>query len=50
MRSMAASLRLLPERSSVLSERDWPAIQQAMKKRIHLYDHHVGLVVEQLRA
>ncbi|MBW7981870.1 bifunctional isocitrate dehydrogenase kinase/phosphatase [Enterobacillus tribolii] len=28
---------------------DWPAVQQAMKKRIHLYDHHVGLVVEQLR-
>ena len=27
---------------------DWPAVQQAMKKRIHLYDHHVGLVVEQL--
>ena len=25
---------------------DWPAVQQAMKKRIHLYDHHVGLVVE----
>ncbi|ANI30367.1 isocitrate dehydrogenase [Yersinia entomophaga] len=28
---------------------DWQAIQQAMKKRIHLYDHHVGLVVEQLK-
>lgn len=28
---------------------NWAAIQQAMKKRIHLYDHHVGLVVEQLR-
>lgn len=28
---------------------DWQAVQQAMKKRIHLYDHHVGLVVEQLR-
>ncbi|PLR37656.1 bifunctional isocitrate dehydrogenase kinase/phosphatase [Chimaeribacter arupi] len=27
---------------------DWPAVQQAMKQRIHLYDHHVGLVVEQL--
>lgn len=29
---------------------DWQAVQQAMKKRIHLYDHHVGLVVEQLRC
>ncbi|CNE07008.1 bifunctional isocitrate dehydrogenase kinase/phosphatase [Yersinia pseudotuberculosis] len=28
---------------------DWHAVQQAMKKRIHLYDHHVGLVVEQLK-
>jgi isocitrate dehydrogenase kinase/phosphatase len=25
-------------------------VQQAMKQRIHLYDHHVGLVVEQLRS
>ena len=23
---------------------DWHAVQQAMKQRIHLYDHHVGLV------
>lgn len=29
---------------------DWQAVQQAMKARIHLYDHHVGLVVEQLRC
>ncbi len=29
---------------------DWHAVQQAMKKRIHLYDHHVGLVAEQLRC
>ncbi|ACS84263.1 (Isocitrate dehydrogenase (NADP(+))) kinase [Musicola paradisiaca Ech703] len=29
---------------------DWLAVQQAMKQRIHLYDHHVGLVVEQLRC
>ncbi len=29
---------------------DWHAVQQAMKQRIHLYDHHVGLVVEQLRS
>ncbi len=29
---------------------DWNAVQQAMKQRIHLYDHHVGLVVEQLRC
>ncbi len=29
---------------------DWQAVQQAMKQRIHLYDHHVGLVVEQLRC
>ncbi|MEC5345135.1 bifunctional isocitrate dehydrogenase kinase/phosphatase [Brenneria populi] len=29
---------------------DWPSVQQAMKDRIHLYDHHVGLVVEQLRC
>lgn len=29
---------------------DWPVVQQAMRKRIHLYDHHVGLVVEQLKC
>lgn len=29
---------------------DRHAVQQAMKNRIHLYDHHVGLVVEQLRC
>jgi len=29
---------------------DWPAVQQAMKQRIHLYDHHVGLVVSQLKC
>jgi len=29
---------------------DWHTVQQAMKSRIHLYDHHVGLVVEQLRC
>ncbi|MGK3389111.1 bifunctional isocitrate dehydrogenase kinase/phosphatase [Escherichia coli] len=29
---------------------DWHAVQQAMKNRIQLYDHHVGLVVEQLRC
>ncbi|EOJ4383465.1 bifunctional isocitrate dehydrogenase kinase/phosphatase [Escherichia coli] len=29
---------------------DWHAVQKAMKNRIHLYDHHVGLVVEQLRC
>lgn len=29
---------------------DWRAIQQAMKQRIHLYDHHVGLVVSQLKC
>lgn len=29
---------------------DWLAVQQAMKARIHLYDRHVGLVVEQLRC
>ncbi len=29
---------------------DWHAVQRAMKERIHLYDHHVGLVVEQLRC
>ncbi|MBC8954746.1 bifunctional isocitrate dehydrogenase kinase/phosphatase [Xenorhabdus sp. PB62.4] len=28
---------------------DWHAVQRAMKKRINLYDHHVGLVVEQLK-
>lgn len=27
---------------------DWHGIQRAMKQRIHLYDHHVGLVVAQL--
>ncbi|MBU9823212.1 bifunctional isocitrate dehydrogenase kinase/phosphatase [Rahnella sp. Lac-M11] len=29
---------------------DWPAVQAAMKQRIHLYDHHVGLVVSQLKC
>ncbi|MGE9551392.1 bifunctional isocitrate dehydrogenase kinase/phosphatase [Erwinia amylovora] len=29
---------------------DWHAVQEAMKERIHLYDRHVGLVVEQLRC
>lgn len=29
---------------------DWHAVQAAMKSRIHLYDHHVGLVVEQLKC
>lgn len=29
---------------------DWQAVQAAMKARIHLYDRHVGLVVEQLRC
>jgi len=29
---------------------DWSAVQLAMKQRIHLYDHHVGLVVEQLKC
>ena len=29
---------------------DWPAAQRAMKERIHLYDHHVTLVVSQLRV
>lgn len=29
---------------------DWQAVQQAMKQRIRLYDHHVRLVVEQLRC
>ncbi len=28
---------------------DWHAIQHAMKRRIQLYDHHVGLVVAQLQ-
>lgn len=28
---------------------DWQAVQQAMKTRIHLYDSHVALVVDQLR-
>ncbi|MGM3174370.1 bifunctional isocitrate dehydrogenase kinase/phosphatase [Dickeya lacustris] len=27
---------------------DWHGVQQAMKQRIQLYDHHVGLVVAQL--
>ncbi len=30
-------------------EANWAEIHAAMKKRIHLYDHHVGLVVDQLR-
>ncbi|MDR3433685.1 MAG: bifunctional isocitrate dehydrogenase kinase/phosphatase [Rouxiella aceris] len=29
---------------------DWAAVQHAMKQRIHLYDHHVGLVVSQLQC
>ncbi|MBZ6396962.1 MULTISPECIES: bifunctional isocitrate dehydrogenase kinase/phosphatase [Pantoea] len=29
---------------------EWQAVQQAMKARIHLYDHHVGLVADQLRV
>ncbi|MFI3309782.1 bifunctional isocitrate dehydrogenase kinase/phosphatase [Ewingella allii] len=29
---------------------DWKAVQAAMKQRIHLYDHHVGLVVAQLKC
>ena len=29
---------------------DWPEIQRAMKQRIQLYDHHVGLVVAQLKC
>ncbi|WP_411898704.1 isocitrate dehydrogenase kinase/phosphatase AceK regulatory subunit, partial [Salmonella enterica] len=29
---------------------DWNAVHQAMKSRIHLFDHHVGLVVEPLRC
>ncbi|EIC82798.1 bifunctional isocitrate dehydrogenase kinase/phosphatase [Serratia sp. M24T3] len=29
---------------------DWLSVQQAMKQRIHLYDHHVGLVVSQLKC
>ncbi|MGC6388443.1 bifunctional isocitrate dehydrogenase kinase/phosphatase [Ewingella sp. S1.OA.A_B6] len=29
---------------------DWVAVQTAMKQRIHLYDHHVGLVVAQLKC
>ncbi|MDR0250851.1 MAG: bifunctional isocitrate dehydrogenase kinase/phosphatase [Burkholderiales bacterium] len=28
---------------------DWYAVQAAMKHRIHLYDHHVGLSVELIR-
>lgn len=28
---------------------EWQAVQHAMKARIHLYDHHVGLVAHQLR-
>ncbi|EKT53150.1 bifunctional isocitrate dehydrogenase kinase/phosphatase [Providencia sneebia] len=28
---------------------DWHAVQDAMKQRIQLYDHHVGLVVAQLQ-
>lgn len=29
---------------------DWAAVQAAMKQRIQLYDHHVGLVVAQLKC
>lgn len=29
---------------------DWHLVQEAMKARIHLYDSHVGLVVEQLHC
>lgn len=45
--------RFLEETSGAqqrFEQADWHAVQQAMKNRIHLYDHHVGLVVEQLRC
>lgn len=29
---------------------EWQAVQHAMKARIHLYDHHVSLVADQLRV
>ncbi|MGK3143774.1 bifunctional isocitrate dehydrogenase kinase/phosphatase [Pantoea sp. C2G6] len=29
---------------------EWQAVQHAMKARIHLYDHHVTLVADQLRV
>ncbi len=47
---MGVFLKSLPARSSAFEQADWHAVQQAMKQRIHLYDHHVGLVVEQLRC
>ncbi|MCL2308801.1 MAG: bifunctional isocitrate dehydrogenase kinase/phosphatase [Proteobacteria bacterium] len=28
---------------------DWPSVQIAMRQRIHLYDHHVGLSAELIR-
>ncbi|XPE40552.1 isocitrate dehydrogenase kinase/phosphatase AceK regulatory subunit [Shigella flexneri] len=37
-------------RAAAFEHADWHAVQQAMKSRIHLYDHHVGLVVEQVRC
>jgi len=29
---------------------EWQAVQHAMKARIHLYDHHISLVADQLRV
>ncbi len=29
--------------------RNWPAVHQALKKRISFYDHHVGLVTSQIQ-
>jgi len=30
-------------------EQNWPAVHQALKKRISFYDHHVGLVTSQIQ-
>ncbi len=31
-------------------QQDWQSVQLALKTRIQFYDHHVGLVSQQLRA
>ncbi len=48
--STGVSWRVTSGAQQRFEQADWHAVQQAMKQRIHLYDHHVGLVVEQLRC
>lgn len=47
MRSMAV-FEVTSSAQQRFEDADWHGIQEAMKKRINLYDHHVDLVVKQL--